>query len=178
MNQLNFDLKLQLVEYLYNTNTNYLYDNFNTSWFKLFTINKDFYSEYLYNLRKSRYNLTTNEVNQLNEYMVKLPDNIKYPLINASTNGYLNVVKYLVQHGANTNVVNARNDLVLRLAAEKGHLAVVKYLLQNNADIHADEDEALRWAANNEHLDVVKYLVEHGANVSVLSHEQRRKYEI
>ena len=122
----------------------------------------------------------------------------------AAENGHLSVVKYLLQNGqkptgskhldvsnlnsstqsynsglsANTNVVDACNDMAFRWAAFHGHLNVVKYLLRNGADIRAGNDSALRMAIINGHLKIVKYLVEHGANVNVLSDEQRKKYKI
>jgi len=73
----------------------------------------------------------------------------------AAENGYLEIVKYLVENGAN---IHANNDCALRWAAYKGHLEVVKYLIENGADIHADNDSALYCIAWNGHLEVVKYL--------------------
>ena len=39
--------------------------------------------------------------------------------------GHLEVVKYLVENGAN---IHGRDDLAIRWASENGHLEVVKYL--------------------------------------------------
>ena len=58
-------------------------------------------------------------VEQLNEH-----------LITASQLGHIEVVKYLVQHGAN---VNARDSYALRWAARYGHIEVVKYLKSKGA---------------------------------------------
>jgi len=46
-------------------------------------------------------------------------------LISAAESGHLDVVKYLVEKGAD---VHADDDGALRWAAESGHLDVVKYL--------------------------------------------------
>jgi len=43
----------------------------------------------------------------------------------ATRKGYLKVVKYLVENGAN---IHARNDWTLRWAAINGHLKIVKYI--------------------------------------------------
>ena len=73
---------------------------------------------------------------------------------------HLDVVKYLVEKGAD---IHAANDYALRYASFNGHLDVVKYLVEKGANIHAVDDYALRYAADNGRLDVVKYLVEKGA---------------
>jgi len=57
---LNFDLKLDLVEYLYH--------NYILAWIKLFNINNQFYLAYLYILRKNRYIYSKNE-NNYNSYL-------------------------------------------------------------------------------------------------------------
>jgi ankyrin repeat protein len=78
----------------------------------------------------------------------------------AATYGHLEVVKYLVQNGANVN-----NNSALRWAAYNGHLEIVKFLLENGANVHAWNDSALRSAAENGHLEIVEFLVQNGANV-------------
>ena len=187
MNTLNYDLNLQLVEYL---NANFL-----ISWFKLLQLNKNLYPEYLYNLRKNRYVLTADEINKLQEYLIKLPNDINEGFIAAAGNGYLNVVKYLYLFGINTvgtendyillplrwaigfdgrlevvkyetkygPNINARNNRTLQVAAANGHLKVIKYLVSQGVD--ANNNWALQIAAQNGHFDVVKYLIEKGANV-------------
>ena len=83
-------------------------------------------------------------------------------LANASKNGYLRTVKFLVETGAN---IHTENDRALRLASSNNHLDVVKYLVESGADIHALNDCALRSASIDGHLDVVKCLVESGADI-------------
>ena len=74
-------------------------------------------------------------------------------------NGHLDVVKYLVERGADIH----QYEYALVLTAEKGHLDIVKYLIAQGANIHQYE-YALVLAAEKGHLDIVKYLVDHGAN--------------
>ena len=94
----------------------------------------------------------------------------------SAKNGYLEVVKYLIEEkGAD---VHANKDSALRRSAKNGHLEVVKYLIEpklnlplgnkveKGADIHADNDYALRFSARNGHLEVVKYLIEKGNYVT------------
>jgi ankyrin repeat protein len=50
----------------------------------------------------------------------------------AALNGHLEIVKYLVEHGADIHIWE---DEALRVASFNGHLEVVKYLLLQGADI-------------------------------------------
>ena len=83
------------------------------------------------------------------------------PLIYASMNGQLELVKYLIkEQGA--NIILDENK-ALRTASCYGHLEIVKCLIENGADIHSFNGSALRYASGYGHLEVVKYLVEQGA---------------
>jgi ankyrin repeat protein len=79
----------------------------------------------------------------------------------SSENGHLDMVKYLVEHGAD---IHAKEDYALRWASLTGRLKVVIYLVEHGADIQAKDDEALRTASYRGRLEVVKFLVEHGVN--------------
>ncbi|PVZ98621.1 hypothetical protein BB558_005371 [Smittium angustum] len=80
----------------------------------------------------------------------------------ASSNGYLDIVKNLVENGAD---IHQNNEVALKEASENGYLDIVKYLVENGANIHADQEWALGMASKSGYLDVVKYLVEKGAKV-------------
>ncbi len=80
----------------------------------------------------------------------------------ASQNGYLPVVDFLIEKGAN---IQYNDNAGLRLASENGHLSVVKFLTERGANIRANNDDSLVGACYNGHLPVVKYLTEHGANI-------------
>ena len=79
----------------------------------------------------------------------------------AAQKGYLDIVKYLIEHGANINI----NEQTICCALERGHFDVVEYLIEHGANIHAGYDYALRHASEYGHLEIVKYLVEHGADI-------------
>lgn len=187
MNFLNYDLKLQLVDYLYNNNI--------IAWLRLFLINEDFYLAYLYNLRKNMHILTANEINIMNDYLVKLSIDINQALADAAGNDHLVVVKYLTGKGAditsakvfgsavvkgklkvlkylfeyNKGLDQDKKSFLVRYAAANGHLPVVKYLVKNGANISTSKYNPLTPAAANGHLPVVKYLVKQGANVQTTS---------
>ena len=87
--------------------------------------------------------------------------------------GHLEIVKYLVENGADINAKDNNGWTSLIHAAYNGHLEVVKYLVENKADINAigkyfgfDGLTSLMFASMNGHLEVVKYLVENGANIN------------
>ena len=81
----------------------------------------------------------------------------------AAQNGDIDVLRYLVEHGADIkaqDTIHSRADL--HFAAENGDLECVKYLAEHGADL-LDKDAygatALHYAAGKNHLDVIKYLV-------------------
>ena len=61
----------------------------------------------------------------------------------ACFNGNLDIVKYLIQIGANVS----SNVCALFSAVEKNHYNVTKYLLKYGADVHAMHDHSLKKAA-------------------------------
>lgn len=75
----------------------------------------------------------------------------------ASQNGHVDVVRYLVSKGA--DITNE----AFRWASAKGHLDVVRYFVENGADVTANNNEAIYWANRNRHTDVVEYLLSVGA---------------
>ncbi len=95
------------------------------------------------------------------EYLVEIGANIhiytEYALISASARGQLSMVQYLVEQGA---YIHARDDGALIAAAAHGNLSVVTYLIEEGADMHADDDDTIISASREGHLLIVKYLIE------------------
>ena len=58
------------------------------------------------------------------------------PLYSAANKGYLEIVKLLIENGADINKSNNDGWTPLYSAADKGHLEVVKLLIENGADIN------------------------------------------
>ena len=88
----------------------------------------------------------------------------------AAQEGFLDIIKILIENGANVNSLGVVNHSAIRVACRNGHLDVVKYLLEHGAvlDDKLGNDRAtpLEGAAGQGHLDIVQYLVEKGANVN------------
>jgi len=73
----------------------------------------------------------------------------------ACQEGYIELVKFLVEQGVDVHVYG--NNALIK-SAESGHLEVVKYLVEKGANIHTNNDEPLRLAQENRHPKVVEYI--------------------
>ena len=91
---------------------------------------------------------------------------LDHALRSVSFNGHLEIVKYLVELGAD---VHTYNDYPLSEASGKGHLELLKYLVEKEVDIHVNDDDALKQASMFGSLEMVKYLIEHGVSIHALN---------
>lgn len=86
----------------------------------------------------------------------------------AACNRHLNLVKALVNAGANVNSTSAQGVSPLFMMAEKGYSELVTYLVEQGADVnamHSNYWTPILVAAENKRIDIVKYLYEHHARV-------------
>jgi ankyrin repeat protein len=98
----------------------------------------------------------------LEHYGIKWNEHNPKALRVASFHGNSNIVKYLIEEGAD---VNSDDSRALQNAAGNDHVEVIRVLISSGADIHAGDDKALRMAANLRQYNAVRILLEHGANV-------------
>lgn len=93
------------------------------------------------------------------------------PLVNASQNGHLNIVKFLVGQHAEVDKPIKEGITALMVASQNGHSLIVQYLLEHDADVSAKTTvrglTAIFLAAERGHVDVVNLLVAGGANVDI-----------
>ncbi len=97
-------------------------------------------------------------------------------LIKAAQEGALNVVQYLVKHGANINIQDSYRETALTAAAMQGNWDIVKYLsTQKGININAQNFNgstvlilAARDSGDNQ---LIEHLVKHGADMSIQSTE-------
>jgi len=90
-------------------------------------------------------------------------------LIKSSSDGHLEVVKSLIDKGADVNVKDSGDWTALIWSSAYEHLDIVKYLIGKGADVNAKDNggyTALMESSSNGHLEVVKYLIEQGADVN------------
>lgn len=90
-------------------------------------------------------------------------------LIWAAEHGYIDIVKMLLDSGANVDLRNYRGSALIR-AALKGHKNIVQALLDKGATVNATRNgniSALMDAAYAGHTDIVQLLVDKGADVNM-----------
>ncbi|MGL4652687.1 ankyrin repeat domain-containing protein [Cetobacterium sp.] len=92
------------------------------------------------------------------------------PLIFASQNGHIEIVKLLLEYGADTNIQTDTGATALGFASQNGHIEIVKLLLEYGADTNIQTDTgatALGFALQNGHIEIVKLLLEYGAQTNI-----------
>ena len=97
-------------------------------------------------------------------------DDLTTALQYAAKNGYLKIVEYLVEHGANLEIADQYrlSMTALLYAADNNQLEVVKYLVGKKADIDSKQVggmTALLLSAWMARFEMAIYLIENGANV-------------
>ncbi|MDR1385312.1 MAG: ankyrin repeat domain-containing protein [Planctomycetaceae bacterium] len=101
-----------------------------------------------------------------------IPENHWTPLYFAAAhNSNVDVLKYLVEKGANVNIKTDSGETPLHVAAStNSNVDVLKYLIEKGADVNAKD--MMGWtplhfaAAHNSNVDILKYLVEKGADIN------------
>jgi uncharacterized protein len=88
------------------------------------------------------------------------------PLAYAATNGKTDVVRYLIEIGANPNAVSANGTSALMMAVRGGHVETVDLLLAKGADVNQrnqNDATALAWATRGGFGTIEQALVKRGA---------------
>lgn len=101
-----------------------------------------------------------------------------YPLRRAAENGWVNVVDFLLQHGAKTEV-NLNGIAPLQVAAEEGHLAVVESLIRASANLDRHSmgsPTPLLAACQKGYAAVARALIDAGADVNIASGTSLKLY--
>ncbi|EDU43191.1 ankyrin repeat domain containing protein [Pyrenophora tritici-repentis Pt-1C-BFP] len=94
----------------------------------------------------------------------------------ASERGHTEIVKLLLDKGADVNAQGGLHGNALQAASERGHAEVVKLLLDNGADVNAqggDYGNALQAASERGHKEVVELLLDNGADVNAQGGDYR-----
>jgi ankyrin repeat protein len=84
--------------------------------------------------------------------------------------GHFEIVKYLVDNGAQVNAKDNYDRTALMFACENGHLEMVKFFVEKVADVNEKDvygRTPLIRAYIHGYSDIVSYLAENGAEINV-----------
>lgn len=91
------------------------------------------------------------------------------------------MVKYLVEHGADVNMKGEYGDTAIFSAISNKNLDILKYLVENGADVNIQKQNGntptpLFYAVMFGNIQIIKYLLEHGADVNIKNEEGKTPY--
>ena len=92
------------------------------------------------------------------------------PLMLAAFHGNEELVKCLLEKGADINAEMRQGYTALTAAVSKGHTSIVKYLLENDANpnvLPAGTATPLKCAADDGNCDIISLLLSHGAKIDM-----------
>jgi ankyrin repeat protein len=99
------------------------------------------------------------------------------PLSWASRFGYLDSVRFLLEKGADVDIVSVHNKTPLMEAAEKGHYDVAVLLVRKGATVNMQTKKgwsALMWAAEKGYDEIVSLLIGSGADLFAKNNKGER----
>ncbi|KAJ7865042.1 ankyrin repeat-containing domain protein [Mycena olivaceomarginata] len=108
--------------------------------------------------------------NRWNHYALKCFSRAPPPLYMYSEEGYTEIVRLLLAHGAQINLQAGKYGTALQAACAKGHMDVIRLLLENGADVHTPGGyygNALQAVAHEGTTENIQILLTYGAEVNV-----------
>jgi ankyrin repeat protein len=104
---------------------------------------------------------------QQDRRLLEADDAVRTPLIAASDEGQVEVIRYLMDEGAQVNLRDPEGASALDVACCCGHLVAASLLLAHGADAAAADYDGIGWtplmhASAFGHTDVVALLLAHG----------------
>jgi len=103
------------------------------------------------------------------------------PLMYACQRGSTDVVRDLLERGANPNKTDKNNLTALHRACNRGYLDIVKLLIEKGAQIdvrYSDGITPLHIACIHGYADIVEFLINNGADIGILTPDGRTAWQI
>jgi ankyrin repeat protein len=97
------------------------------------------------------------------------------PLHLASREGYVEVARVLLEHGADAMTLDVDESTPLHLASERGHVEIARVLLERSADVNSQDVDrwtALHHASRGGHREITRFLLEHGADAKARNQDE------
>ena len=90
-------------------------------------------------------------------------------LMHATWFGHIDVMRILIDKGADVNAKNKNGATALILAADKGNAEIVSFLIDKGADFNAKDKNgtALILAADKGNAEIVSFLIDKGADINM-----------
>ncbi len=105
---------------------------------------------------------------KLNEYKNKQVETLNYAIIH----GYYDMVKFMIETGAEINTKDDGNNSPLWMSIKYDQKEITELLLGNGADINKNEDRPIVYQAlYNEDLELAKELIKNGVNVNAVTED-------
>lgn len=105
----------------------------------------------------------SDNIEENKDFIIKLFNKIGYQLLmEACTNGYIELVKLLIENGAD---VKYNDYYAFRLSVAYKHLELTKFLLEIGADVNTHNDYSIKVVIDYNNFDMFKLLIEYGATV-------------
>ena len=118
-----------------------------------------------------------NHIQKENYDINEKDENGSTPLHCSSENGHHEIVKYLLEIGANPEMKDKKGRTPLHLASQNGHKKVVDILIKRKVNPNHQEiingSTAMHLAASKGHLEIVNFLLNYGANYELTDKEFR-----
>jgi ankyrin repeat protein len=96
-------------------------------------------------------------------------------LLAASAQGFMPIVKLLLEHGANPDISNFNKITPLLYAVRYNNYEICSLLLEYGSDVNLQDiygNSPLIGAAKNGKMEIVELLLSYGANVDIQDHEK------
>jgi ankyrin repeat protein len=109
-------------------------------------------------------------INQYRENVFANYVNINKIIHQAIELNNLEVLYYIVENGADVNLLNYDGNTPLLMAIEQQNLEIIQYLVENGADVNLENGDRytpLLMAIEQQNLEIIQYLVENGADVNL-----------